>query len=46
MKAFQGAITDGSMKFYTSLDKMFGVQGFFSNIQTTDVKTVLNDCSA
>jgi hypothetical protein len=34
------------MKFYTSLDKMFGVQGFFSNIQSNDVDSILADCSA
>lgn len=34
MKAFKAAIKDGSMKFSTSLDKMFGVQGFYLNIQT------------
>jgi hypothetical protein len=46
MKAFQSSIQDGSMKFYTSLDKMFGVQGFFLNIQSKDVDSILADCSA
>lgn len=37
MKAYQLAIKDGSMKFYTSLDKMFGVSGFFQKIQVREV---------
>jgi len=34
IKAYLGAIKDGSMKFNSSLDRMFGVVGFFQNIQT------------
>jgi hypothetical protein len=44
MKAFMLAIKDGSMKFATSLDKMFGVQGFYMNIQTKEVDAILQDC--
>jgi hypothetical protein len=44
MKAFQGAIKDGSMKFASALDKMFGVQGFYLNIQTKSVEAILQDC--
>ena len=46
IKAYQAAIKDGSMRFSTSLDKMFGVQGFFQNIQTKEVEGILQDCYA
>lgn len=46
IKAYQAAIKDGSMRFSTSLDKMFGVQGFFQNIQTKEVDSILQDCEA
>ena len=45
MKAYQSAIKDGSMKFSSALDKMFGVQGFYINIQSQSVDAILNDCS-
>jgi uncharacterized protein YbbC (DUF1343 family) len=44
MKAFQAAIKDGSMRFSTSLDKMFGVQGFYINIQSRSVDEILQNC--
>jgi hypothetical protein len=44
MKAFKNAIKDGSMKFSTALDKMFGVQGFYMNIQSKEVDAILQDC--
>jgi len=34
IKAYLNAIKDGSMKFYNSIDKMFGVVGFLQTIQT------------
>lgn len=45
MKAYQAAIKDGSMRFSASLDKMFGVTGFYVNIQTQSVDSILQDCS-
>ncbi len=44
IKAYISAIKDGSMKFSPSLDKMFGVQGFYQTIQTKDVDSILKDC--
>lgn len=44
IKAYLAAIKDGSMKIYTSMDKMFGVVGTFQNIQTKDVDAILKDC--
>lgn len=44
IKAYLSAIKDGSMKFSPSLDKMFGVQGFYQNIQTQGVDAILKDC--
>ena len=34
IKAYLNAIKDGSMKFYNSIDKMFGIVGFLQTIQT------------
>jgi hypothetical protein len=33
IKAYSKSIKDGSMKFYNSIDKMFGVVGFLQTIQ-------------
>jgi hypothetical protein len=44
MKALKNAIKDGSMKFPSNLDKMFGVLGFYQNIQTKSVESILKDC--
>ena len=44
MKAYKAAIPDDGMNFYPSLDKMFGVLGFFDKIQMREVDTILGDC--
>lgn len=46
LKAYLSAIKDGSMKFYNSIDKMFGVVGFLQNIQTYQVDAILKNCEA
>lgn len=44
IKAYLAAIKDGSMKISSGIDKMFGVQGFYINIETKSVDGILADC--
>jgi len=45
IKAYLLASREGEMKISSGIDRMFGVLGFSSNIQTKDVDTILQDCS-
>lgn len=44
IKAYLNAAKDGSVTVSSSIDRMFGIVGFYQMIQTREVEDILRDC--
>jgi hypothetical protein len=44
IKAYLTAGKDGSITISSSIDRMFGIVGFYQMIQTQEVEAILREC--